>query len=278
MALISGTIGAATLAGKLLPFLVKAGSAAKLPMVLRTAGVLGGAAPGLMRGDLGSAVTGGALGGLSTIGLGGAIGGLGTKAAGAAASQIGKTGIGAVRGMGLAGNLKAQELAAAAVKAGIPVAAGLGIGRLAGGGLGGGAANVGRGAASLAGYGTVGSEGMTAGGTPLPPGMTQYGGIAPLGDPLSVLSPLGLDAGRRLRSMKDAETLRDAQNILLPTVRKFAEQAKRDEFTRDMAGAGIRQNILTNAALTENMQRAALNMGQTAASQAGQALTARYNY
>jgi hypothetical protein len=119
---------------------------------------------------------------------------------------------------------------------------------------------------------------MAAGGTPLPPGMTQYGGISPLGDPLSVLSPLGLDAGRRLRSIKDAETLRDAQNILLPTVRKFAEQAKRDEFTRDMAGAGIRQNILTNAALTENMQRAALNMGQTAASQAGQALTARYNY
>ena len=119
---------------------------------------------------------------------------------------------------------------------------------------------------------------MAAGGTPLPPGMTQYGGIAPLGDPLSVLSPLGLDAGRRLRSIKDAETLRDAQNILLPTVRKFAEQAKRDEFTRDMAGAGIRQNILTNAALTENMQRAGLNMGQTAASQAGQALTARYNY
>ena len=59
------------LAGKLLPFLVKAGSAAKLPMVLRTAGVLGGAAPGLMRGDLGSAVTGGALGGLTTLGLGG---------------------------------------------------------------------------------------------------------------------------------------------------------------------------------------------------------------
>ena len=45
------------LAGKLLPFLVKAGSAAKLPLVLRTAGVVGGAAPGLMRGDLGSAVT-----------------------------------------------------------------------------------------------------------------------------------------------------------------------------------------------------------------------------
>ena len=45
-----------------------------------------------------------------------------------------------------------------------------------------------------------------------------------------------------------------------------------------MASAGIRQNILTNAALTENMQRARLNMGMNAANQAGAALTARYNY
>ena len=70
-----------------------------------------------------------------------------------------------------------------------------------------------------------------------PPGMGQFGGISPTGDPY-VLSPLGLDAGRRLRSVKDAETLRDATNILLPTVRKFSEQAKRDDFARDMASAG----------------------------------------
>ena len=277
MALISGTIGAATLAGKLLPFLVKAGSAAKLPMVLRTAGVLGGAAPGLMRGDLGSAITGGALGGLSTVGLGGAVGGLGTKAAGAAASQIGKTGIGAVKGMGLAGNLKAQELAAAAVKAGVPVAAGLGIGRLAGGGLGGGS-NVARGGAGLLGYGSVRGENMAAGGVPLPPGMGQYGGISPIGDPLNVLSPLGLDAGRRLRTVKDAEALRDAQNILLPTVRKYAEQAKRDEFARNMAAAGIKTNIALNAELTKAMQQAGLQMGATAAEQAGAAITRPYQY
>ena len=257
------------LAGKLLPFLIKAGSAAKLPLVLRTAGVVGGAAPGLMRGDLGSAVTGGALGGLTTLGLGGV-----TKGAQLAGAR------GVMKGIAAAGGtpLQVQGALTNLARVAAPVGIGLAAGRLGAGGIGGGAGNVGRGAASLAGYGTVGSEGMAAGGTPLPPGMTQYGGIAPLGDPLSVLSPLGLDAGRRLRSMKDAETLRDAQNILLPTVRKFAEQAKRDEFTRDMAGAGIRQNILTNAALTENMQRAALNMGQTAASQAGQALTARYNY
>ena len=116
------------------------------------------------------------------------------------------------------------------------------------------------------------------GGSALPPGMGQFGGVSPTGDPLSVLSPLGLDAGRRLRTIKDAEALRDAQNIVLPTVRKFAEQAKRDEFARSMAGAGIRQNIATQAALTENMQRAGLNLGMTAASQAGDALTQRYNY
>ena len=257
-------VAAIPLAGKLLPFLLKAGSAAKLPLLLRSAGILGGAAPGLMRGDLGSAITGGAIGGISTLGLGGPLRG---------ATQLAK---GAIKNQMLPKALGTGLRIGAGV--GIPVAGGLAVGRLAGGGLGGGAGNVGRAGLSLGGYGTVGGEGMAAGGTPLPPGMPQYGGISPLGDPLSVLSPLGLDAGRRLRSIKDAETLRDAQNILLPTVRKFAEQAKRDEFTRDMAGAGIRQNILTNAALTENMQRAALNMGQTAASQAGQALTARYNY
>ena len=96
---------------------------------------------------------------------------------------------------------------------------------------------------------------MGAGGTPLPPAWVSLEVISPMGDPLSVLSPLGLDAGRRLRSVKDAETLRDATNILLPTVRKFSEQAKRDDFARDMASAGIKQNILTNAALTENMQQ-----------------------
>ena len=45
-----------------------------------------------------------------------------------------------------------------------------------------------------------------------------------------------------------------------------------------MASAGIKKNIDTNARLTENMQRAALNLGTTAAQQAGSALTARYTY
>ena len=250
------------LAGVLMPALAKVG-AVKLPLLLRAAGVTAGALPGLRQGNLGQALVGGGLGALGTAGLGGATTGLAGKAGLQAAKMAGSKGVGATAA-GILG------------RAAVPV----GIGALAGGStaglLGGGVGNVGRGAASLAGYGAVGREGM--GGSALPPGMGQFGGVSPTGDPLNVLSPLGLDAGRRLRTIKDAEALRDAQNIVLPTVRKFAEQAKRDEFARSMAGAGIRQNIATQAALTENMQRAGLNLGMTAAQQAGDALTQRYNY
>ena len=261
--------GAALLAGKALKF---------LPYIT---GTLGGI-QGFRQGGIGGAITGGGMGALGGFGLGGPLRGLTAKGIRMAGSP------GAVKGaQGLIGRVAPNlaDVPAGLVKGNLQKIAGIGIplagigatAQLAGVGMGAGG-NVGKSALSLGGYGTVGGEGMGAGGTPLPPGMGMYGGISPLGDPLSVLSPLGLDAGRRLRSIKDAETLRDAQNILLPTVRKFAEQAKRDEFARDMAGAGIKQNILTNAALTENMQRAGLNMGLTAAQQAGNALTARYNY
>ena len=72
--------------------------------------------------------------------------------------------------------------------------------------------------------------------------------------------------------------MRDAQNIILPTVRKFSEQAKKDDFARSIATRGIAQNIATNAALTMGMAQAAREMGTTAARQAGQALTTQYNY
>ena len=252
------------MAGMFLPALAKVG-AAKLPLLLRAAGITAGAAPSLMRGDLGGAIVGGGLGALGTLGLGSASG-MASKAATGAA----------VKGL----SSKVFTPAGGALVDAARIAPALAIGGLAGGSaagfLGGGVGNVGRGAAGLAGYGSVGGEGM--GGSAVPPGMGMYGGVSPTGDPLSVLSPLGLDAGRRLRTVKDAEALRDAQNIVLPTVRKFAEQAKRDEFARSMAGAGIRQNIATQAALTENMQRAGLNLGMTAAQQAGDALTQRYNY
>ena len=262
---------AALLAGKALKF---------LPFI--TGGL--GAVQGYRQGGIGGGITGGAMGAVGGIGLGGPLRGLtakGIRMAGGMGTQQALGNIGS-RVAGLQGQKAVMSaLTPAALKKaaaiGIPLAGIAGTAKLAGV-AGGPAQGLGAAGLSLGGYGTVGGEGMAAGGTPLPPGVGPYGMVSPMGDPLSVLSPLGLDAGRRLRSIKDAETLRDAQNILLPTVRKFAEQAKRDEFARDMAGAGIKQNILTNAALTENMQRAGLNMGLTAAQQAGNALTARYNY
>jgi len=116
------------------------------------------------------------------------------------------------------------------------------------------------------------------GGVPLPPGMGPYGNVSPTGSPLDVISLTGLDAGRRLRTQKDAEALRDATNIVLPTIRKFSEQAKKDDFARSMAARGIAQNIATNAALTQGMAAATRQLGTTAAQQAGSALTQQYNY
>jgi len=272
---LGAVTGGTLMAGKLLPFLLKAGSASKLPLLLRTAGVVGGATPSLLQGDLGGALLGGGLGAVGTLGMANTVGKLGTGAAGLAAKGVGATGLGAMKGLGVGGNLAAQELVAAGVKAGAPIAAGLGLGRLAGG-VAGASGNVGKAALGLAGYGTVGGEGMS--GRPLPPGMGPYGNIGLQGNPIDVINPLGLDAGRRLRTVKDAEALRDAQNIVLPTVRKFAEQAKRDEFARDMASKGIDTNLRLGAALAEAQQRAALDLGTTAARQAGEALTGRFRY
>ena len=65
---------AVQMAGMFLPALAKVG-AAKLPLLLRAAGITAGAAPSLMRGDLGGAVVGGGLGALGTLGLGSAANG-----------------------------------------------------------------------------------------------------------------------------------------------------------------------------------------------------------
>ena len=246
------------LAGKLMPYLASIG-AIKLPTLLRVGGAIGGGAPALLRGDLLGAVTGAGLGAIGTAGLGGATSGLAGKAGLKAAQLVGGQG--------------ARATAAGVLgRAAVPLAGGLALGRL-GSNVGGA---VGRGALGLGGYGLTGGEGM--GGAALPPGMGPYGNVSPTGNPLDVLSPVGLEAGRRTRTVKDAEALRDAQNIVLPTVRKFSEQAKKDDFERSMAAEGIKQNILMNRNLTEGLAQATRQMGTTAAEQAGSALTTQYNY
>ena len=255
--------------------------------LLPAIGAVAGAAPGLRRGNIGEALVGGGLGALTGgLGTGGAIKGLtkgGMRLAGGKGVQnlLGTT-VGQLGGLGAQKAVMSTLTPAALTKAarvGIPLAGIAGVAKVAGGSGGGGSQMLGGplgGAAGLVGYGSVGNEGL--GGVPLPPGMGPYGNIGPTGLPLDVLSPLGLDAGRRLRTIKDAEALRDAQNIVLPTVRKFAEQAKKDDFARSIASRGIAQNIATNAALTQGMAAATRQLGTTAAQQAGSALTTQYNY
>ena len=161
-------------------------------------------------------------------------------------------------------------------QAGIPLAGGLALGGLSSGITGPAVGNVARGAAGLAGYGVTGGE--KTGGSALPPGVGPYGMVSPTGNPIDVLNPIGLEAGRRTRTVKDAEALRDAQNIVLPTVRKFSEQAKKDDFQRSLAAEGIKANLLLNRNLSEGLAQATRQMGTTAAEQAGSALTTQYNY
>jgi len=270
----------------LAPLLAKGvGLGASALKYLPVIGAVGGALPGLRKGNLGEAALGSGFGALSgSLGTGGLI----TGATGAVGRMAGKKGVQAALKKGataLGGKQLASQMTKKniqqAVQAGVPLAGAAGVFGLAkaGGDFGvpptGGAL---RGGAGLVGYGSTRGENMAVGGVPLPPGMGQYGGTSPIGDPLSVLSPLGLDAGRRLRTVKDAEALRDAQNILLPTVRKYSEQAKRDEFARNMAAAGIKTNIALNAQLAGAMQQAGLQMGTTAAEQAGAAITRPYQY
>ena len=109
--------------------------------------------------------------------------------------------------------------------------------------------------------------------------MGQFGGIPPYGgSAMDVLTPGGPAGAQRLTTLKNAQTMADALNAYLPTVRKFSEQDKKDDFERNMASAGIKQNILTNAAMLQAAQAAGLGMGLQGATQAGQALTQQYSY
>ena len=143
-----------------------------------------------------------------------------------------------------------------------------------GGAIGGGLMQSG---AGIIGYNSVTGEPIV--GPAVPPGMGGYGGTPPIGgNPLDVVTPGGAASAQRLMTLKNAQTMASALNAYMPTARKFSEQAKKDEFERQMAAAGIRQNIATNATMLQNAQLAGLNMGQTGAQQVGAALTGAYNY
>ena len=260
---------AVTMAGKLLPYLTKI---ATNPLATSIAtGTAVGGLPSLLQGNIPGAIGGGIAGGLGGASFGG-LGRFAPSAAGAVGKMMGPT-------TSVAGALL-PRLAGAAV----PVGAGLlgnailgrGVGNLGNQamGVGGGGFNN---AAGIIGYNAVSGEPIV--GAAVPGGMGQFGGVPPYGgSALDVLTPGGPAGAQRLTTLKNAQTMADALNAYLPTVRKFSEQAKKDDFERNMAAAGIKQNILTNAQMLAAAQTAGLGMGLTGAQQAGQALTQQYSY
>jgi len=124
------------------------------------------------------------------------------------------------------------------------------------------------------GAGQVGQQGvgMLASGQPyvsnfganLPgavPAVDQYGNVTPSGLPAEVLGLPGL--GRTLEAQRQgrvtAENLQRYGDIDLG----FREKVARSDFERQAAMKGIAQNIATQAAMIQNAQMGAQNLGQT---------------
>ena len=267
-----------------LPALAPIGAAAikYLPLI----GAVGGAVPRIRSGNLGEAALGAGMGAATGYGVGGATGAL-TKAGmrvaggmgaqnvlGTAAGQIGGLGTQqAVMGALTPGNLTRMA------KAGIPLAAGAGVFGVSGGlsGIGAGGANRGLGAGSgIIGYNAATGEPITAAGAALPPGLGQFGGTNMYGsNPYDVI---GAMSANRLMQRKQAQLTADNINTIAPTQLKYTEETKRRDLERQLAAAGIRQNIATQAGMLTAAQQAGLNQATNALQQVGSAMTNNYSY
>jgi len=230
---------------------------------------------------------GGGTGALLGAGLGAALpAGLtmaGARLAGipALASLVQKGAMGARTAAGLQGPV----MAGSRIIQGAVPAAGMLIGPSVIGNVAGAISGPVQGAASNTAQVGAGVIGYTADGKPvygsigggaLPPGMGQYGPTSPYGSPLDVLGPAGM--GQRLQTLKDAQTQRDVFRTLMPEVMEVRESTAKKDFERNMAAAGIRENIRTRAEMQRAAQRAGLEAGLGAMRQAGTALTNQYQY
>ena len=242
-------------------------------------------------GDIGSTLLGAGLGAAAPAGLRMA----GTALGGALAGRGLASGAANLIGMGAKQARLAQmpqvaaglRKGAGAVRGLTPAAVGglaAGTGMLLAPGIGGvlaakaseplrSAAQVGAGTAGYQAPGEVDYSGMSDGAVPQ---VGTFGGGGTLSDPLNVLGRVGM--AQRLETMKTAEAQRDAMRLMMPELFKAAEARSKTEFQRQLAAAGVRQNIATAANMLERSQQAAQQMGLTAAQQAGSALTQQYQY
>lgn len=226
-------------------------------------------------GDIGATLLGAGLGAAVPGGLrmaGTALGGLG-------AGALGKTALGQV--------LKAQTAkTGTSLLTQIPAAAGglvAGAGTLLGvpavaGTLASKVASPARAAAGGAAGIAVPSmqpSGKFESGAAVPGGLPV--GAAPAGT-LDVVDPSGRFAAARTMGLLEGDVQLANLKKMMPYLFEAAEARSKTEMQRQLAAAGVRQNILTAANLLERSQQAAQQMGVNAASQAGAALTSQYQY
>ena len=222
----------------------------------------------------GSALAGTPLAGLATrfapegykasAALGALKAGQGARGAAQAATQA-----------GLANPMTQQLLGGEALRKGLKGAAILG-GSLAVPGLAGGVANLlsAPARAATGGLAQVGQTGLGAVtsnqryaskfGADLPSGvplmMDKYGNIEPI-SPTDVLGALGMT--RTLESQREGKAVAENLQRFGDIDLKYKEAAAKKDFERQAAMKAIGQNIATNAAMLQNAQIGAMNLGQT---------------
>jgi hypothetical protein len=132
-----------------------------------------------------------------------------------------------------------------------------------------------------------GTAGLMAGNQPnapqydpnaVPGGLGPFGPQSPYGTPLDMVNPAGYANARSILFNKEINDQVAAMRKLNPEIFAAAEARSKNELQRQLAAAGIRQNIATTANMLERSQQAAQQMGVNAASQAGSALTSQYQY
>ena len=236
-----------------------------------------------------------AIGGSLLCGIQGyrrSVGNLGQAALGAGVGALGAA------GMGSAGRFAGQKLGGLL---GLGAAEAAGLGALGGGALGGGAIltgnvgvpvgqNIAQGVgqvgtgirdsvSGIAGYNAVQGLPPGAAGLAVPGGLGQYGGTQMYGaSPYDVIDPSGAMAANRLAQLKQAQLNAKMLDTIAGTQLKWTEETKRRDLQRQLAAAGIRKNIETQAGMLRDANQAGLNQGTNAMSQVGGALTNNYSY
>ena len=245
---------------------------------------VGGAIPGLQRGNLGEAALGAGTGALTGWGLKAPIAGLtgaGMRFAGSKGAVDAATGLVGKVAPNMV-DAPIRQMLVSGAKAGIPLAGTIGGLGLSGAfsGMANQGANRALGAGSgIIGYNAVTGEPIMAAGAAVPPGLGQFGGNNMYGsNPYDIIDPNSPFSANRLMQRKQAETSRDNINTIAPTLLKWSEETKRRDLERQLAAAGIRQNIITQAGMLQAANQAGLNQGTTALQQVGGAMTNNYSY